>query len=132
MGSSWTRSLSPALTSSPSPAIVDPSGRKVWPDPEALRGLASEFVNGTAIADFVRTTAQAEASLVDILGANAVRLEVREVGPARSELTPNSRYFDYAVVRMEDAVRIGSFGRGCRVVLVRRTTKRGDRPSLGG
>ncbi|MFX5764954.1 hypothetical protein ABTE13_20010, partial [Acinetobacter baumannii] len=44
------RGLSPRLSPSPSPAVLDPNGKKVWPNPEAVKGISSSLVNKTSIA----------------------------------------------------------------------------------
>jgi hypothetical protein len=109
------RRISPPLRANMSPAILDPNGRKVWPDANAVQGVESDLVNETGIASFVATP-QAALSLL-VPGVNP--LELRAVGTAMAEGVKDSSVRDYVVVSADDAQRIARLGQNCQVVFVK-------------
>ena len=98
-----------------SPAILDPNGRKIWPDANAVQDVESDLVNETGIASFVASP-QAAISLL-VPGVNP--LEVRAVGTAMAEGVKDSSVRDYVVVSLADAQRIMTLGKNCQVVFVK-------------
>ena len=109
------RNLNPPMRSSMSPAILDPSGKTVWPDPNAVADVESEFVNETGIALFVSSPQEA----IKLITAGVVPLEIRAVASAAAGKSQNTPFRDYAVVSANDAQRIASLGKNCQVVFVR-------------
>jgi hypothetical protein len=109
------RRISPPLRANMSPAILDPNGRKIWPDANAVQDVESDLVNETGIASFVASP-QAALSLL-VPGVNP--LEVRAVGTAMAEGVKDSSVRDYVVVSLGDAQRIVTLGKNCQVVFVK-------------
>jgi hypothetical protein len=109
------RRISPPLRANMSPAILDPNGRKIWPDANAVQDVESDLVNETGIASFVASP-QAALSLL-VPGVNP--LEVRAVGTAMAEGVKDSSVRDYVVVSLADAQRIVTLGKNCQVVFVK-------------
>lgn len=109
------RRISPPLRANMSPAILDPNGRKIWPDANAVQGVESDLVNETGIASFVASPQVALSLLVP--GVNP--LEVRAVGTAMAEGVKDSSVRDYVVVSLVDAQRIATLGKNCQVVFVK-------------
>lgn len=108
------RRITPPLRSNMSPAILDPSGRKIWPDANAVQGVDSDLVNETGIASFV-SSPQAALSLL-IPGVNP--LELRAVGTAMAEGVKDTTVRDYVVVSAADADRILRL-KNCQIVFVK-------------
>jgi hypothetical protein len=109
------RRINPPLRANMSPAILDPNGRKIWPDANAVQDVESDLVNETGIASFVANP-QAALSLL-VPGVNP--LEVRAVGTAMAEGVKDSSVRDYVVVSLADAQRIVTLGLNCQVVFVK-------------
>jgi hypothetical protein len=108
------RKITPPLRASMSPAILDPKGRKVWPDANAVQNVESELVNETGIASFV-SSPQAALTLL-IPGVNP--LELRAVGTAMAEGVKDTSVRDYVVVSASDAERILKL-KHCQIVFVK-------------
>jgi hypothetical protein len=97
-----------------SPAILDPNGRKIWPDANAVQDIDSDLVNETGIASFV-SSPQAALSLL-IPGVNP--LELQAVGTAMAEGVKDTSVRDYVVVSAADADRISRL-KNCQIVFVK-------------
>ncbi len=108
------RRVTPPLRSNMSPAILDPNGRKVWPDANAVQDVDSELVNETGIASFVSSPQAALALLVN----GVTPLELRAVGTAMAEGVKDTSVRDYVVVSLADAERILKL-KNCQVVFVK-------------
>jgi hypothetical protein len=108
------RRITPPLRANMSPAILDPSGRKIWPDANAVQDVDSDLVNETGIASFV-SSPQAALSLL-IPGVNP--LELRAVGTAMAEGVKDTSVRDYVVVSAADADRISRL-KNCQIVFVK-------------
>jgi hypothetical protein len=108
------RKITPALRANMSPAILDPNGRKVWPDANAVQGVDSDLVNETGIASFVSSPQAALALLVPGVSP----LELRAVGTAMAEGVKDSSVRDYVVVSAVDAEKILKL-KNCQVVFVK-------------
>jgi hypothetical protein len=108
------RRITPPMRANMSPAILDPNGRKVWPDANSVQDVDSELVNETGIASFV-SSPQAALSLL-VPGVSP--LELRAVGTAMAEGVKDTSVRDYVVVSVTDAERILKL-KNCQVVFVK-------------
>jgi hypothetical protein len=108
------RRITPPLRANMSPAILDPNGRKIWPDANAVQDVDSDLVNETGIASFV-SSPQAALSLL-IPGVNP--LELRAVGTAMAEGVKDTSVRDYVIVSAADADRISRL-KNCQIVFVK-------------
>jgi hypothetical protein len=108
------RRITPPLRANMSPAILDPNGRKIWPDANAVQDIDSDLVNETGIASFV-SSPQAALSLL-IPGVNP--LELQAVGTAMAEGVKDTSVRDYVVVSAADADRISRL-KNCQIVFVK-------------
>jgi hypothetical protein len=95
-----------------SPAIVDPSGRPIWPDPKAIQGVSSELVNDTSIAQFFKDESEIPK------GDYSKVLKIQAVGTRPPANAPNSSFNDWAVVSAADAARIQSAGLSCQMIFL--------------
>jgi hypothetical protein len=107
------RGLNPPLSPSPSPAVLDPSGRKVWPNTDAVKGISSDLVDRTSIALFFQNPSEIQADEY----TNVLRLKAQSTKP--SEFATQSRFNDYAVVSGADAGRLESAGLACQMIFLR-------------
>ena len=107
------RKITPPLRANMSPAILDPNGRKIWPDANAVQDVDSELVNETGIASFVSSPQAA----LGLLGG-VTPLELRAVGTAMAEGVKDTSVRDYVVVSASDAERILKL-KNCQVVFVK-------------
>lgn len=107
------RGLSPRLSPSPSPAVLDPNGKKVWPNPEAVKGISSSLVNKTSIALFFDKEAEIA------FGQYTRTLKVRAEATKPSEFATSSKFNDYVMVSKADAERIQSAGLACQMIFLR-------------
>ncbi|PZA06985.1 hypothetical protein [Meiothermus sp. Pnk-1] len=107
------RGLSPRLSPSPSPAVLDPSGKKVWPNSEAVKGISSNLVNKTSIALFFEKEAEVA------FGQYTRTLKVRAEATKPSEFATSSKFNDYVMVSKTDAERIQSAGLTCQMIFLR-------------
>ncbi|GEM85948.1 hypothetical protein MGR01S_05730 [Meiothermus granaticius NBRC 107808] len=95
-----------------SPAIVDPSGRAVWPDPKAIQGVSSELVNDTSIALFFGDPSEVPTSSYSKV------FRVQAVGTRPPANAPHSSFNDWAVVSPADAERIRGVGLSCQMIFL--------------
>jgi hypothetical protein len=103
------------LTPSESPAILNPSSQKIWPDPNAIQGVDSNLVGETGIASFANSQDQA----LSFLAANVKPLEVKAIKAVTAEGVQNGGFRDYVMVSANDAARILGLGRNCQVVFIK-------------
>ncbi len=109
------RGLNPPLTPSESPAIVNPSNQKVWPDPDAIQGVDSNLVGETGIASFATSQDQA----LGFLAVNVQSLTVKAIKAVPADGVQNSVFRDYVMVSASDAAKIAALGRNCQVVFIK-------------
>jgi hypothetical protein len=107
------RGLNPPLSPSPSPAVLDPNGHKVWPNPEAVKGISSDLVDRTSIALYFQNPGEVQADQY----TKVLRLKAQSTKP--SEFATQSRFNDYAVVSGTDAGKIASAGLACQMIFLR-------------
>ncbi|WP_128415168.1 hypothetical protein [Thermus tenuipuniceus] len=94
----------------PSPAILDPGGRQVWPDPGRVRGVPSEVVDRSGIALFFRPGEFREEGYARVYRAQALQTRSRGEGNPFRELV---------VVGEEDARRLREAPPTCQLVFIR-------------
>jgi hypothetical protein len=108
------RKLEPPLRANMSPAILDPNGRKIWPNATSVQDVDSDLVNETGIASFV-SNPQAAMSL---LAPGINPLEFRAIATAMSEGVNETSVRDYVIVSASDAQRIAKLG-NCQIVFIK-------------
>jgi hypothetical protein len=109
------RGLNPPLTPSESPAILNPSNQKIWPDPNAIQGVDSNLVGETGIASFANSQEQA----LSFLAANVKPLVVKAIRAVPAEGVQSAAFSDYVMVSASDASKILTLGRNCQVVFIK-------------
>ncbi len=94
----------------PSPAILDPKGAQVWPDPDRVEGIDSELVDRSGIALFFRPG--------EFSGEGYRRLwRVRALDTrSRGEGNP---FRELVVVSQDDARLLKEVPSSCQVVFLR-------------
>ncbi|MBF6594253.1 MAG: hypothetical protein IVW51_07370 [Thermaceae bacterium] len=107
-----TRSLSVPISRGMSPAVVESSGHKVWPDAKAIKGVSTDLVNKTSIALFFVNPAEIQ------LERYSRVLHVQAVGTQPPPYAPKSSFHDYAVVSPGDASRIVAAGLSCQMIFL--------------
>lgn len=94
----------------PSPALLDPSGRQVWPDPERVRGVPTEVVDRSGIALFFRPGEFREEGYAWVVRVRALATR------SRGERNP---FRELAVVSEEDARKLREAPPTCQLVFIR-------------
>lgn len=107
-----TRSASVPMSQGMSPAVVDSSGRKIWPDPKAIQGVSSDLVNETSIALFFQNPGQVQT------GSYSRVLHIQATATQTAPGVTNPSFHDYAVVSAADASRIISAGLSCQMIFL--------------
>lgn len=102
------------MTASESPAIVDPSGQKIWPNPNAIQNVDSSQVIETGIAQFASSQVQALGFLVPGIKP----LEVRAIRAVPAEGVSGG-FLDFVMVSSDDAKLILALKRNCQVVFIK-------------
>ena len=102
------------MTASESPAIVDPSGQKIWPNPNAIQSVDSNQVIETGIAQFATNQAQALGFLVP--GVKPLQIRAIRAVPAEGV---SGGFLDYVMVSSSDAKQILNLKRNCQVVFIK-------------
>lgn len=94
----------------PSPAILDPAGRQVWPEAERVRGVPTEVVDRSGIALFFRPGEFREEGYARVVRVRALQTRSRGEGNPFRELV---------VVGEEDARRLREAPPTCQLVFIR-------------
>ncbi len=109
-----TRGLSTPISRSMSPAVVEDSGEKVWPDGKAIQGVSTELVDKTSIALFFKNPAEIQ------LERYSRVLQVKAIATLPPANAPKSSFHDYAVVSASDGSRIAAVGLSCQMIFLTR------------
>ncbi|MDW8358900.1 hypothetical protein [Thermus sp.] len=94
----------------PSPAILDPQGRLVWPDPKRVQGVPTEVVDRSGIALFFRPGEFREEDYARVYRVRALATRPR---------TPGSRFPELVVVGEEEAKLLLEVPPTCQAVFIR-------------
>lgn len=94
----------------PSPAILDPEGRQVWPEPSRVQGVPSEVVDRSGIALFFRPGEFREEGFSRVYRVRALSTRAR---------APQSRFPELVVVSREEAERVRQAPSTCQLVFIR-------------
>lgn len=94
----------------PSPALLDPEGRQVWPDPVRVRGVPTEVVDRSGIALFFRPGEFKEEGYTRVYRVRALATRPR---------TAESRFPELVLLSREDALRVREVPPVCQLVFLR-------------
>lgn len=94
----------------PSPAILDPEGHQVWPEPTRVQGVPTEVVDRSGIALFFRPGEFQEEGFSRVYRIQALSTRAR---------TPQSRFPELVVVSQEEAKKVGLAPPTCQLVFIR-------------
>lgn len=94
----------------PSPLILDPQGRPVWPDPRKVQGVPTEVVDRSGIALFFRPGEFREEAYDRVYRVRALATRPR---------TPGSRFPELVVVGEEEAKLLLAVPPTCQTVFIR-------------
>lgn len=94
----------------PSPAILDPEGRQVWPEPGRVQGVPSEVVDRSGIALFFRPGEFREEGFSRVYRVRALSTRARG---------PQNRFPELVVVSREEAEKVRLAPSTCQLVFIR-------------
>ncbi|WP_243028020.1 hypothetical protein [Thermus albus] len=94
----------------PSPAILDPEGRQVWPDPHRVQGVPTEVVDRSGIALFFRPGEFREEAYKTLWRVRALATRPRG---------PQNPFPELVVVSEEAARRLKGAPPECQLVFLR-------------